>query len=137
MTVRDDRGATCPSSSCAPGRLLLGIVRPDGTVAALRDPLEVDSGFVEQASADGRRPPEARFRFAGPCVTSSCAHWAEERCSLGDAVARVGASTAGHTALAPCAIRSSCRWWEQGGPEACAVCPHIVHTTSAPAAVGG
>ncbi|MFI9366132.1 hypothetical protein ACIG5E_34535 [Kitasatospora sp. NPDC053057] len=126
-------GTTCPSSLCAPGHLLLGIVRPDGTVAALRRPLTVDADFVARASAPGRRPPEARFRFAGPCVGPACGQWAEERCSLGDAVAHAaheaGVDASG-TPLPPCAVRPTCRWWQQGGPAACHVCDHLVHTSS-------
>lgn len=125
-------GAMCPSSSCGPDRLLIGIVRPDGTVAALHRPLRVDAEFTERASAEGRRPPEARFRFAGPCATSACGHWAEERCALGDTVARAGAALDQDGALPACAIRSSCRWWAQGGPDSCRVCSRIVHTTTVP-----
>lgn len=129
-------GATCPSSSCAAGHLLLGIVRPDGTVAALHPPLPVSAEFAERAAAPGLRPPEARLRFAGPCVESACRQWAEDRCSLGDAVAGPGrAERAVDDTLAPppCAIRPTCRWWAQGGADACRICPHIVHTTKASA----
>ncbi|MEV7779917.1 hypothetical protein [Kitasatospora sp. NPDC088351] len=72
-------GATCPSSLCAPGHLLLGIVRQDGTVAALRPPPAVDAEFTARASAPGLRPPEARFRFAGPCVEAACGQWEGDR----------------------------------------------------------
>ncbi|MFE4974734.1 hypothetical protein ACFRAR_21830 [Kitasatospora sp. NPDC056651] len=127
--------ATCPSSTCAPGHLLLGIVRPDGSVAALHPPLPVSAEFAERAAAPGLRVPEARFRFAGPCVESACRQWAEGRCSLGDLVSELGrAERAADGALAPCAVRPTCRWWAQGGPDACRVCPSIVHTTKAPPA---
>ncbi|MFE2151524.1 hypothetical protein ACFXAO_16010 [Streptomyces lavendulae] len=118
------------------GHLLLGIVRPDGTVAALRPPLLVSTEFAERAAAPGLRPPEARFRFAGPCVESACTQWAAGRCSLGDVVAGLGRSErAGGDALTPppCAVRPTCRWWAQGGADACRVCPRIVHTTKASA----
>ncbi|WP_051836389.1 hypothetical protein [Streptomyces sp. NRRL WC-3742] len=128
-------GTTCPSSLCAPGHLLLGIVRPDGTVTALRRPLTVDADFAARASAPGLRPPEARFRFAGPCVEAACGQWEGDRCSLGDAVAHaaqeVGADDPG-APLPPCAVRSSCRWWQQSGSTACRVCDRIVHTSKAP-----
>jgi hypothetical protein len=117
------------------GNLLIGIVRPDGTVASLRHPLEVDERFVERATAGGQRPPEARFRFAGACVTSACRHWTGERCGVGDAVSRAAVNE--QSVLAPCAIRPMCRWWHQGGPAACSVCPHIVHTTTVGAASPG
>ncbi|MFD7582531.1 hypothetical protein [Kitasatospora sp. NPDC059817] len=129
-------GATCPSSLCAPGHLLLGIVRQDGTVAALRPPLTVDAEFTARASAPGLRPPEARFRFAGPCVEAACGQWEGSRCSLGDAVAHaayeVGADDP-DAPLPPCAVRSTCRWWQQSGSAVCRVCDRIVHTTKAPA----
>ncbi|MGW3045335.1 hypothetical protein ACWC9T_36080 [Kitasatospora sp. NPDC001159] len=125
-------GATCPSSLCAPGHLLLGIVRPDGTVAALRRPLTVDAEFAARASAPGLRPPEARFRFAGPCVGSACGQWEADRCTLGDALAvaaqEIGADDAGGPPP-PCAVRPTCRWWQQGGPAVCHVCDRIVHTS--------
>ncbi|MFH8386065.1 hypothetical protein ACH4E7_34960 [Kitasatospora sp. NPDC018058] len=127
-------GATCPSSLCAPGHLLLGIVRPNGTVAALRRPLTVDAEFAARASAPGLRPPEARFRFAGPCVGAACGQWEAERCTLGDALAaaaqEIGADDAGGP-LPPCAVRPTCRWWQQGGPAVCHVCDRIVHTSKA------
>ncbi|MFE7409874.1 hypothetical protein [Streptomyces laurentii] len=129
-------GATCPSSSCTAGHLLLGIVRPDGTVAALHPPLPVSTAFADRAAAPGLRPPEARFRFAGPCVESACRQWAEGRCTLGDEVADRGraerAERAGADASAPppCAIRPTCRWWAQGGADACRICPGVVHTTT-------
>ncbi|MFG2309955.1 hypothetical protein ACGFS9_14955 [Streptomyces sp. NPDC048566] len=127
--------ATCPSSSCSPGHLLLGIVRPDGTLAALRPPPAVDAAFVERATAAGSRPPEARFRFAGPCVTGACHHWSDQRCRLGDAVARAAPLDADDAPPPPCAIRSTCRWWSQTGRAACRVCPRVVHTP-APAPAG-
>ncbi|MFG2111274.1 hypothetical protein ACGFRB_01295 [Streptomyces sp. NPDC048718] len=136
-------GATCPSSSCTAGHLLLGIVRPDGTVAALHPPLPVSAAFAERAAAPGARPPEARFRFAGPCAESACRQWAEGRCSVGDEVAQRGRAERAESAAQgdaeapappPCAIRSTCRWWAQGGADACRICPGVVHTTAAASA---
>jgi hypothetical protein len=128
--------ATCPSSTCRPGNLLLGIIGPDGTLAPIWPVLAVDESFVSRATAPGMRVPEARFRFAGPCVTSACRHWVEQRCQLGDAVARA-ADRAAHTTLSPCAVRANCRWWNQSGAAACRVCPTIVHTPTEPAPKSG
>lgn len=124
---------TCPSSSCTPGNLLLGIVRPDGTLAQVRPPLELDETFVERARA-GERAPETRMRFAGPCVTSQCRQWTGDRCGVADLVADTAAGlptavAAGLPAgLPPCAIRATCRWWAQRGADACRICPAVVHT---------
>lgn len=127
MIDASDHQATCPSSSCSPGNLLLGIVRPDGKIAALYPPIAVDQHFVEKASGPGLRPPESRFRFAGPCVTSACRHWLNNRCSLGDAAARAGTRVPADR-VPPCTVRTSCRWWSQSGVAACRICPTIVHT---------
>lgn len=126
MTAVGARPSTCPSSTCTPGNLLIGIVRHDGTVVPLRTPLSVDERFAERASAE-KRPPETRFRFAGPCVESGCENWSGGRCGVADvAVAEIPASD--HTALRPCAIRATCRWWTQHGPAACRRCAYVIHT---------
>lgn len=117
---------TCPSSLCAPGHQLLGIVRPDGTVAALRQPLTVDAEFAARASAPGLRPPEARFRFAGPCVGAACIQWEGAVLSQrrdGGHRPPGGSGRRGRAALPACAVRSTCRWWLQGGAAVCRVSP--------------
>ncbi|MFC5994085.1 hypothetical protein ACFQE5_07655 [Pseudonocardia hispaniensis] len=124
-------GALCPSSTCREGHLLLGIVGPDGTVVGLFPPLEVDRGFVETATA-GRRPPESRFRFAGPCAESSCGHWDGARCRVGDALTAAAPRLAEPVPPPRCAIRASCRWWSQNGALACASCSCVVHTVHTP-----
>jgi hypothetical protein len=121
---------TCPSSKCASGNLLIGIVRSDGTVAAISPTLEVDDEFVCQARDASHRAPETRFRFAGPCVTTSCQQWTGSRCAIGDLVA--GASQPNSEPLQPCSIRSTCRWWSQNGRAACRSCSLVVHTPPVP-----
>ncbi|MCX4851272.1 hypothetical protein [Streptomyces sp. NBC_00893] len=96
----------------------------------------MDADFAARASAPGQRPPEARFRFAGPCVGAACGQWEGERCSLGDAVAEAGREVSADGLggpLPPCAVRPTCRWWRQGGAAVCRVCPRIVHTSKSPA----
>ena len=121
-------GGTCPSSSCEPGNLLLGIVGPDGRLAQLQPPIRVDEDFVQRASGPGLRAPEARFRFAGPCVRSGCNHWSEGRCGLGDAAAKAATRLPEPERLPRCSIRKSCQWFAQAGAAACRVCPTIVRT---------
>ena len=128
MTAEPPPARTCPSSSCTPGNLLLGIVRPDGTLAQVRPPLELDETFVARARA-GERVPEARMRFAGPCVTSRCRQWTGERCGVADLVASSAAAVpAAPAGLPPCSIRATCQWWAQRGADACRICPAVVHT---------
>lgn len=128
MTIADTEMRTCPSTSCTEGNLLIGIIRPDGTVAPVRPPLKLDPSFVRRAE-NGDRAPESRLRFAGPCITTQCHHWQDQRCGVADLVAdsaEARVSTAGP--LPPCAIRPTCRWWAQRGMSACRICPEIVHT---------
>jgi hypothetical protein len=120
-----DGALTCPSSHGAPGNLLIGIVAGDGSVMAVRPPLPVDETFVDQARHASERPPEARFRFAGPCETNSCRQWTGSRCAVGDIAA---ATHRGPQPLQPCAIRPTCRWWAQNGAAACRGCTLVVHT---------
>jgi hypothetical protein len=116
----------CPSSRCAEGAYLLGVVQGDGTVALTPDRIPIDAEFV--AAARRGRAPEARFRFASPCQRRRCAQWTGEACGVIDAVLDGLAGTP--TVLAPdlpdCAIRAQCRWFDQRGPEACVACRFIV-----------
>jgi len=123
---------TCPSGRCRPGSLLLGIVTSSGRVAYLRPPPTVDEEFVERAG-EGRLP-EARFRFAEPCVEDGCANWTDGgRCAVAD---RVVATTEDASApLPPCGIRASCRWFAQAGRQACAGCPLVLHSEVEPTVV--
>jgi hypothetical protein len=116
---------TCPSSDCSTGNLLIGVVQRDGTVSRVQPPLEVDDHFVRRAEESSQHPPEARFRFAGPCVTTSCQQWTGSRCAVGDLVAN---ATPDVEALQPCAIRATCRWWSQNGPRACTSCSLVAHS---------
>jgi hypothetical protein len=117
----------CPSAPAQEGALLIGVVAPDGRVARLGMPLTVDQAFLEKARARGS--PEQQFRFSAPCQERGCMNWTGEACGLIGALHRA-ASTAGVLeqagALPRCAIRGSCRWWRQRGPDACAVCPMVI-----------
>jgi hypothetical protein len=64
-----------------------------------------------------------RARFVGLCRTVECGHWTGVSCRLGHAIASVEVQSAGE--LAPCAIRSSCRWFKENGSAACAPCQHV------------
>lgn len=122
---------TCPSARCAPGNRLIGIKGRDGRVDNLRTPLPVTPDFARAAADHG--PPEARMRFAGRCETSGCAQWTGTRCGVIDRVM-------GHlealgvplgTELPPCAIRATCRWFDQTGARACAGCAYVTTDTRA------
>jgi hypothetical protein len=113
---------TCPSSRCAPGAVLLGIVDADGHVGYVSPRLTVDAAFVEAAHRG--RMPEKRFRFASPCIEGGCRHWDGERCAVADAAA--DSSTPSAARLPACSIRPDCLWFAQRGVDACAACSYVV-----------
>ena len=124
----------CPSSPCKEGAVLLGIVLADGSVAFATDRIVVDKGFVQNATREGSHPPETRFRFSSPCAQGACRQWTGSRCGVIDSV-MTDVQTAGYhpdeTTLPACSIRPDCRWFQQTGAAACAVCDIVVTETRA------
>jgi hypothetical protein len=118
----------CPSSTCKEGAILLGIVLPNGKVAVSSTEYIVDAEFVEEAKSG--RLPEERFRFAGKCASSGCGNWKEHKCSVielvKDDIDQTVGKSPGASPLPDCAIRTSCRWYSQRGPEACYYCEFVV-----------
>ncbi|MBZ9712542.1 hypothetical protein [Deinococcus multiflagellatus] len=123
MTALPRGPLLCPSSTCAPGHLLIGVVAPGGLIQLLPSALEVDAEFV--AAAHTGRAPEKRFRFASPCQAGGCAQWTGQRCGVIDAVAEVVPTQPG-AALPACSIRDRCRWYMQTGEGACQGCAYVV-----------
>jgi hypothetical protein len=110
--------------------MLLGVVRVDGSVAFIRDRLDVTREFLERA-ADGRAL-ETRFRFASACIERACKQWGRGECSVPDRAAALLPSPDTTCATLPsCSIRDRCRWFDQRGSDACRICPQIV-TRGAP-----
>ncbi len=126
------RDALCPSAPAAPGAELVGVIEPGGRVVNLPTPLAIDENFVE--SARGAAPLEARFRFSSACAEGRCGYWAGTQCGLIDRLTQSIAAEAAE-GLPACAIRSRCRWWQQRGRDACAICSYVV--TGTPAMSGG
>lgn len=126
----------CPSSRCHEGAILLGIVLADGRVAFARDRLVVDDAFVQNATTEGSRPPESRFRFSSPCAQAACLQWTGSRCGVIDAVLKdvrdQPLQPEAGSPLPDCSIRHHCRWFEQAGAAACAVCDLVVTETRMP-----
>ena len=124
----------CPSSPCKEGAVLLGIVLADGSVAFATDRIVVDKGFVQNATREGSNPPETRFRFSSPCAQGACRQWTGSRCGVIDSV-MTDVQTAGYhpddAVLPACSIRQDCRWFQQTGAAACAVCDIVVTETRA------
>lgn len=76
--------------------------------------------------------PAEVFRFAAPCVQRGCGHYdgTEHKCRLAEKTVRWMPVAA--EKLPPCAIRPSCRWWQQEGRAACRRCPLVVTNNYAP-----
>jgi hypothetical protein len=126
---RAGEAKACPSGPCEEGALLLGVMTGGGTVAYVQPPTRVDADFVARARALGR--PESRFRFSTPCSEGGCPQWTGNSCAVIDNVLEEEAplDTVASGRLPRCAIRSTCRWFSQRGPAACAVCPLVVADT--------
>ena len=119
-----EHGKTCPSSYCAEGAILLGVVGPQGRVIFREEPTKVDKEFVETASQG--RAPEKRFRFAHKCVECGCKQWAAGKCGVIDLVLSYHPqSVSAEMELPKCSIRQTCRWFSQRGAAACVICPLI------------
>lgn len=122
MDADEDRA--CPSGRCREGAVLLGIMKADGTLGYLSPVLPVDREFV--ARAEEGRAPDARFRFAEPCIRGGCGYWTGSACSLIDSL--LEETTDGEDRLPRCGIRRACRWFHQRGPQACQICPLVTRT---------
>ena len=115
---------TCPSARAEAGATLLGIRGPGGRVVPVRTAMTVDDAFVEDARRYGS--PEARMRFAAPCREGGCTQWTGSACGvIAKVMAQAGTATA-PTALRPCVVRRSCRWFAEHGAAACGVCDLVV-----------
>jgi hypothetical protein len=118
----------CPSAPADVKAIVLGVVRPDGSVAFIKDRIEVTPEFLDTAATGGTL--ETRFRFSSTCVGKACAQWFHGGCSLPNRLADlVDASVPIDPAdpvLPNCSIRNQCRWFDQRGADACGICPLIV-----------
>jgi hypothetical protein len=116
---------TCPSSSCGPDAVLLGMVGSDGRVGYVTRPIFVSKVFIELVQKE-EIPAERRFRFASTCVEAACAQWSDGGCSAIKSALADGRPGNAPTDRPRCGIRVSCRWFAQEGVQACAACPEIV-----------
>ena len=116
MSEESERPDLCPSAPATVGAMLIGVVTAEGRVANVGTPLTIDSMFIETARVHG--PLEERFRFSSPCARAECTNWTGRECgligNLYDAAAQARTALASHP-LPRCAIRPSCRWWQQRG----------------------
>lgn len=123
----------CPSANHKEaGAVLFAVVggtpeRPD--VAYLDQTQPITDDILQLA---GEVDPTEVFRFAAPCATTGCQHFNGEQSSCQLAAKVVTLVPMAVTKLAPCAIRSTCRWWQQEGVAGCQRCPQVVTLNYAP-----
>lgn len=119
-----ERHILCPSSTCEEGAILLGITKNDGRITFLSHKIIVNEEFVQIARSG--RSPEKRFRFSNMCVNSACKQWQDNRCGVIDKILEGLGPIKEPTELPKCSIREQCRWYEQHGGRACAMCPEVI-----------
>ena len=119
----------CPSARPEmEGAEVLGVMRSSGGVDFLHyaaDRIPVTDEVL--ALAAPAKPTEV-FRFAAPCAGSACSHFDGENCRLASKIAE--AVTDVVSAMPPCRIRPTCRWYQQEGRRACLRCPLIFSETA-------
>lgn len=123
----------CPSANHKEaGAVLFAVVggtpeQPD--VAYLDEAQPVTKDILDLA---GTVDPTEVFRFAAPCSKTGCQHFNGEKSSCQLATKVVQLLPVVVNKLAPCAIRSTCRWWQQEGVAGCQRCPQVVTLNYAP-----
>jgi hypothetical protein len=121
----------CPSTTGdARDAEIIGFIRADGVVASITTPIPLTD---EMRDAIGSRP-EKKFRLAGKCVESKCGNWQDQACALIGRLRQqldpLRTEDRLSDKLQRCAIRSTCVWWAQSGPDACRICPFVIYNPS-------
>ena len=122
----------CPSArSTYADSVVIGVL--GGTadlprIVPMERPVAVTAALLDLA---GPVEPTEVFRIASRCQTERCVHFQEQQCQL----ARGGVELLPEvtTEVPYCAIRPSCRWFQQEGVAMCKRCPQIVTDQLRPA----
>ncbi len=119
------RSLLCPSAQPGmSGLRLLGVVEHTAEgprVAYLNEDVAVTSDLLAQTAP--AQPTEV-FRIAGRCEERTCTHYNGQSCTLATRIVQILPAVV--DSLPPCLIRTTCRWFEQEGKEACLRCPQVV-----------
>lgn len=115
----------CPSAQPEmAGARVLGVVSWRGDrqqLAYLNSTVPVTEELLAEA---GPVAPTEIYRFAARCQESKCQHFDGQDCGLAKRIVDMLPETT--SALPPCVLRRSCRWYLQEGREACLRCPGVV-----------
>lgn len=113
---------SCPSYIAKPNAELFGIRSENGEVLYLKKTIPIDEIFIE-ATQKGRQAEE-RFRFSGKCIEKGCKQWESNQCGLVSKVIEAFQKSMNEH-IQHCAIRQTCRWYEQEKDLACANCTEV------------
>ena len=113
----------CPSSNSEFSEFIIGIRKPNGTIAFLDQSLPVDKDVLEILKSHSV-PAEQRFRFAGKCIKSGCQNWDSGNCMIAKNLENYQEKLS--SPLPVCSIRTKCFWYAQQGPDICMICPRVV-----------
>ena len=127
-----DKPTVCPSAQpdMADAKVF-GVMtgtEQDGLRLAYLDEAVPATPDILQASGSVA-PPEV-MRIAAPCMGNGCMHFDGTNCMLATRIATMLDPVV--RTLPRCAIRSTCRWFRQEGPEACFRCPQVVTNQRTP-----
>jgi len=78
----------------------------------------------------GPAKPTQILRFSAPCQEKKCCHFDGAKCNLVTRIVQILPAVV--DALPACLIRSTCRWFEQEGREACLRCPQVITEVNEP-----
>jgi hypothetical protein len=131
VDVERGEGSTCPSvTSEAKDPIIIGFIGANGVVANIPTPIPL----TQEMQNDIGTQAERVFRLAGACLESKCSNWENQACGLigrmRQVLDRLQIAIEPMDKVQPCGIRRTCRWWQQAGPDACRVCPHVIYNPS-------
>jgi len=122
----------CPSAQPEMEHVrLLGVVtatKEGPRLAYLNENVPVTDELLSQTAPV--QPTEV-FRFAAQCEEKRCVHFDGLSCKLAMRIVQMIPPVV--EALPVCLIRSTCRWFQQEGREACVRCPQVVTESKRPA----
>jgi len=110
----------CPSYPPAAAELEIGFRHSDESVQFHSVPVAI-TPTTRVNVARYELNNQASGRYAGKCVTSECANWADG-CRLGRRLAHEITDSA-----EPCSIAGSCRWFNENGPVVCGACASVIY----------
>lgn len=128
MTKLDETNPIrCPSAQPSADGIVIGVVTGTAEqrrIGYLAQPQPVTEAILALAAPAA---PAQVFRMAAPCMGDGCKHFSGGDCHLAKRI--VAGLEPVISALPPCQVRPTCRWFRQEGRAACLRCPQVVTNT--------